>query len=111
MTLLVSRDAHQSVVAGLIFSGVQPRWIPPHWDADLHLTHAPSPAAVEDAWNQYSGAAGALAVSPTPYGTAADHTAIAEICLRPETRGWAPRWRATSYGWRARCGTDGVRRI
>ena len=66
MTLLVSRDAHQSVVAGLIFSGVQPRWIPPHWDADLHLTHAPSPAAVEDAWNQYSGAAGALAVSPTP---------------------------------------------
>lgn len=43
--LLVSRDAHKSVVAGLIFSGVQPRWIPPRWDADLHLTHAPSPAA------------------------------------------------------------------
>jgi arginine/lysine/ornithine decarboxylase len=82
--LLVSRDAHKSVVAGLIFSGVQPRWIPPRWDADLHLTHAPSPAAVEDAWNQYPDAAGALIVSPTPYGTAADLTAIAEIC---HTRG------------------------
>jgi len=78
--LLVSRDAHQSVVAGLIFSAVQPRWIPPRWDAELHLANAPSPAAVEDGWNQYPDAAGALAVSPTPYGPAADHIAIAEIC-------------------------------
>jgi arginine decarboxylase len=27
--LLVSRDAYKSVVAGLIFSGVQPRWVRP----------------------------------------------------------------------------------
>ena len=27
--LLISRDAHKSVVAGLVFSGVQPQWIPP----------------------------------------------------------------------------------
>jgi arginine decarboxylase len=33
--LLVSRDAHKSVVAGLIFSGVQPRWIRPRWDTEL----------------------------------------------------------------------------
>jgi arginine decarboxylase len=59
---------------------LQPRWIPPRSDADLHLTHAPSPAAVEDALNQYPDAAAALVVSPTPHGTAADHTAIAEIC-------------------------------
>jgi arginine decarboxylase len=25
--LLISRDAHKSVVAGLVFSGVQPQWI------------------------------------------------------------------------------------
>jgi arginine/lysine/ornithine decarboxylase len=75
----------------LVFSGVQPRWIPPRWDADLHLTHAPAPAAIEDAWNQYPDAAGALVISPTPYGTAADQTAIAEICLRQEPRGWALR--------------------
>ena len=30
--LLVGRDAHESVVAGLIFSGVEPRWVPPRWD-------------------------------------------------------------------------------
>src|SRR6185295_4689356 len=41
--LLVARDSHKSVVAGLIFSGVQPRWITPHWDADRHFSHPPSP--------------------------------------------------------------------
>lgn len=28
-SLLVGRDSHKSIVAGLIFSGVQPRWITP----------------------------------------------------------------------------------
>src|SRR3954451_3579230 len=35
--LLVSRDAHKSVVAGLIFAGVEPRWIMVRYDDDLHL--------------------------------------------------------------------------
>lgn len=35
-SLLVSRDSHKSIVAGLIFSGVQPSWITPQWDAE-HL--------------------------------------------------------------------------
>ena len=78
--LLVGRDAHKSVVAGLIFSGVQPRWVPPRWDRQLHLRHAPSPEAVEDTWRRYPDAAGALVVSPTPYGTAADIGAIADVC-------------------------------
>ncbi len=78
--LLVSRDAHKSVVAGLIFSGVQPRWIRPRWDADLHLAHPPSPEMVADAWQRHSDAAGALIVSPTPYGTCADIENIARIC-------------------------------
>src|SRR3954451_20944298 len=30
-SLLLSPDAHKSVVAGLIFSGLEPRWIPPRW--------------------------------------------------------------------------------
>ena len=40
----------------MIFPGVQPRWIPSRWDADLHLTHAPSPAAVEATAEAYSPA-------------------------------------------------------
>jgi arginine/lysine/ornithine decarboxylase len=80
--LLVSRDAHKSVVAGLIFAGVEPRWIKPRYDGDLHLAHPPSPDQVEAAWAAHPDAAGALIVSPTPYGTCADIAAIVEVCHR-----------------------------
>jgi arginine decarboxylase len=79
-SLLVSRDAHKSVVAGLIFGGLQPQWIQPRYDTRLHLAHPPSPQEVEQAWERHPDAAGALIVSPTPYGTCADIAAIAELC-------------------------------
>jgi arginine/lysine/ornithine decarboxylase len=44
--LLLGRDAHKSVVAGLIFSGLRPCWVRPRWDAALHLAHPPSPEQV-----------------------------------------------------------------
>lgn len=78
--LLISRDAHKSVVAGLVFGGVQPQWIRPRYDATLHLAHPPSPEQVEHAWQEHPDAAGALIVSPTPYGTCADISSIAALC-------------------------------
>lgn len=78
--LLVPRDSHKSIVGGLIFSGIQPRWITPRWDTERHLSHPPSPERVAGAWEQYPDAAGALIVSPSPYGTCADIAKIAEIC-------------------------------
>jgi lysine decarboxylase len=78
--LLISRDAHKSVVAGLVFGGMQPQWIRPRYDDRLHLAHPPSPQDVARAWEEHPGAAGALIVSPTPYGTCADISAIAGTC-------------------------------
>ena len=78
--LLVGRDAHKSVTAGLVFAGVQPRWVRPRWDAELHLAHPPSPEQVAQSWEDYPDAAGALIVSPTPYGTCADIEGIAAVC-------------------------------
>jgi arginine/lysine/ornithine decarboxylase len=78
--LILSRDVHKSVVAGMVFSGVQPCWVRPRWDARLHLAHPPAPERIAEAWERYPHAAGALIVSPTPYGTCADISAIAEIC-------------------------------
>jgi arginine decarboxylase len=78
--LLVTRDSHKSVVAGLIFSGVQPNWITPQWDARHHISHPPSPQQVRDAWERHPDAAGALIVSPSPYGTCADLSGIAQVC-------------------------------
>jgi arginine/lysine/ornithine decarboxylase len=80
--LLLSRDSHKSVVAGLIFAGIEPRWITPQWDAQRHLSHPPSPDQVEQAWQRHPDAAGALVVSPSPYGTCADLAGIVEVCHR-----------------------------
>jgi arginine/lysine/ornithine decarboxylase len=78
--LILGRDAHKSVTAGMIFSGLQPCWVRPQWDPRLHLAHPPAPEQIAEAWDRYPHAAGALIVSPTPYGTCADIQAIAEIC-------------------------------
>ena len=79
-SLLVARDSHKSVVAGLVFSGVQARWITPQWDAERHFSHPPSPQNYADAWARYPDAAGALVVSPSPYGTCTDLEGIAKVC-------------------------------
>jgi lysine decarboxylase len=79
-SLLVPRDSHKSVVAGLIFSGVQARWITPQWDAERHFSHPPSPQDYRDALDRFPDASGALVVSPSPYGTCTDLEEIANIC-------------------------------
>ncbi len=78
--LLLGRDAHKAVVAGLIFSGLRPCWISPRYDTELHIAHPPSPEQVAEAWDRHPHAAAALIVSPTPYGTCADIAAIADVC-------------------------------
>ncbi|GHF01913.1 ornithine decarboxylase [Streptomyces griseoluteus] len=80
--LLVGRDAHKSVIAGLILSGVCPVWVEPQWDAERHLAHPPSADAYERAFAEHPEADGALVTSPTPYGAAADLRAIADVCHR-----------------------------
>ncbi|WP_406840507.1 aminotransferase class I/II-fold pyridoxal phosphate-dependent enzyme [Streptomyces sp. AHU1] len=79
---LVGRDAHKSVIAGLILSGVEPVWVEPRWDASLHIAHPPSAAAYDKAFTEHPDADGALVTSPTPYGAAADLTGIADVCHR-----------------------------
>lgn len=80
--LLVGRDAHKSVIAGLILSGVEPVWLEPQWDAERNLAHPPSAAALEKAFAEHPDARGALVTSPTPCGTAADLRAMADVCHR-----------------------------
>ncbi|MFI0448986.1 aminotransferase class I/II-fold pyridoxal phosphate-dependent enzyme [Actinomadura sp. 6N118] len=80
--LLIGRDAHKSVISGLIISGVRPIWVEPSWDADRNVAHPPSPEAFAKRFEQHPDARGALVTSPTPYGTCANLAEIAEICHR-----------------------------
>lgn len=78
--LLIGRDAHKSVVSGLILSGIEPVWVEPRWDAERHLAHPPSAESFEEAFGAHPDAKGALITSPTPYGASADLRAVAEVC-------------------------------
>ncbi|MFI9359413.1 aminotransferase class I/II-fold pyridoxal phosphate-dependent enzyme [Streptomyces lydicus] len=80
--LLIGRDAHKSVVSGLILSGIRPVWIEPRWDAERHLAHPPSVEDFERAFAAHPDAKGALVTSPTPYGSCADLHALADACHR-----------------------------
>jgi arginine decarboxylase len=78
--LLVSRNAHKSVVAGLIISGIRPVWVHPHFDAERHLAHPPEPEDVRRALARHPQAKGMLLITPTDWGTCADVAGVAEVC-------------------------------
>jgi arginine/lysine/ornithine decarboxylase len=78
--LLVGRDAHKSVVSGLVLAGIVPVWVDPQWDPERHLAHPPSADAFRAAFAEHPDARGALVTTPTPYGTCSDLPAIAEAC-------------------------------
>ncbi|RCV49041.1 aminotransferase class I/II-fold pyridoxal phosphate-dependent enzyme [Marinitenerispora sediminis] len=78
--LLVSRNAHKSVVAAVVLSGVEPVWVHPHFDGDLHLSHPPEPGDARHALDSHPDAWGMLLISPTDYGTCADIAGVADVC-------------------------------
>src|SRR5215218_3266227 len=79
-TLLASRNAHKSVIAGVIIAGIEPVWVHPHFDDDLHLAHPPEPEDVRSALKAHPDAKGMLLISPTDWGTCADIAGVAEVC-------------------------------
>jgi arginine decarboxylase len=78
--VLISRNAHKSVIAGVIVSGVRPVWVHPKWDGDRHLAHPPEPDDVRSALDAHPDAKGMLLISPTDWGTCADIAGVAEVC-------------------------------
>src|SRR3954464_7828615 len=78
--LLISRNAHKSVMAGVIVSGIVPVWVHPHFDEDLALAHPPEPDDVRAALEANPDAKGMLLITPTDWGTCADIAGVAEVC-------------------------------
>lgn len=78
--LLVSRNAHKSVLSGLILGGIVPVWVHPHFDPRLHLAHPPEPADVRRALSAHPDAKGMVLISPTDWGTCADIRGVADVC-------------------------------
>jgi hypothetical protein len=51
--LPVPQDSHESIAGGLIFSGIQPRWITPRWDIERELITPTRPGSPP--WCRASG--------------------------------------------------------
>src|SRR4051794_9129722 len=78
--LLISRNAHKSVIAGVIVNGTQAAWVHPHFDPDRHIAHPPEPEDVRAALQANPDAKGMLLITPTDWGTCADIAGVAEVC-------------------------------
>src|SRR3954471_14028059 len=78
--VLISRNAHKSVIAGVIVSGVRPVWVHPKWDGDRHLAHPPETDDARRALDAHPDAKGMLLITPTDWGTSADIAGVAEVC-------------------------------
>jgi arginine/lysine/ornithine decarboxylase len=77
--VLVQRNAHKSVLAGLVQSGARPGWLEPQWDNRFGVAHGLSVAVVERAL-QDTGATALWLLHPTYYGSSADIVALAALC-------------------------------
>ncbi|MGV0744009.1 aminotransferase class I/II-fold pyridoxal phosphate-dependent enzyme [Mycolicibacterium sp. XJ870] len=83
--VLVQRNAHKSVLAGLVQVGARPIWLEPRWDSRFGIAHGLDADVVERAFAE-SGAKALWALHPTYYGTTADIEALAGLCRRFDAR-------------------------
>ncbi|MEV5884185.1 ornithine decarboxylase [Streptomyces sp. NPDC052020] len=78
--LLLSRNAHKSVIAAVVVNGVEPIWVHPKFDAERHLAHPPEPDDVRRRLQEHPDAKGMLLITPTDWGTCADIAGVARVC-------------------------------
>ncbi|MFS0897299.1 aminotransferase class I/II-fold pyridoxal phosphate-dependent enzyme [Mycolicibacterium litorale] len=79
--VLVQRNAHKSVLAGLVQSGARPIWLQPQWDSDFAVAHGLPADRVEAALTAESAVA-LWILHPTYFGTTADIAALSALCRR-----------------------------
>src|SRR4051794_41058203 len=78
--LLISRNAHKSVMSAVIVNGTDPVWLHPKFDAERHLAHPPEPDDVRRALEANPDAKGVLLITPTDWGSCADIQGTADVC-------------------------------
>ncbi|MBW4601560.1 MAG: aminotransferase class I/II-fold pyridoxal phosphate-dependent enzyme [Calothrix sp. FI2-JRJ7] len=77
--IILPRNVHSSVIAGLILSGAIPIFINPEYDAVSDIAHSITPESIALALHQHPDAKTVLMVYPTYYGVCGDVVSIANI--------------------------------
>lgn len=70
--ILVPRNTHKSVNAGIILSGAQPVYMDPEIDHENGIAHGVAPETVERTLRENPDASAVLIINPTYYGVATD---------------------------------------
>lgn len=77
--IIVPRNAHRSIIGGIILSGAIPIFIQPEVDEELGIAMGVAAETVEAAVMEHPDAKAVLVINPTYYGVATDLKKIVEI--------------------------------
>lgn len=77
--ILVARNMHQSVIAGLMLSGARPIYLQPDYDEKFNLPLNIKPETVQKSLKENSDVKAVLIISPTQFGVTSDIKKIAQI--------------------------------
>jgi arginine/lysine/ornithine decarboxylase len=77
--LALSRNAHKSVITGLIHTGAVPVWLEAEYDDGLEVAHGVIPDTLERALAEHPDCKAVMIVSPSYYGVCSNVPRIAEI--------------------------------
>ncbi|MBU3087322.1 aminotransferase class I/II-fold pyridoxal phosphate-dependent enzyme [Clostridium gasigenes] len=77
--IIVPRNVHKSITAGIILSGAIPIFMQPELDKKLGIAHGVPPETVKKTLEEHPDAKAVLIINPTYYGVATDLKKIAEI--------------------------------
>lgn len=77
--VIVPRNAHRSIIGGIILSGAIPVFMQPEVDNELGLAMGVTPETVAAALAEHPDAKGVLIINPTYYGVATDLKKIVDI--------------------------------
>lgn len=80
--IIVPRNAHRSIIGGIILGGAVPVFMQPEIDMDLGLAMGVTPETVEETVRRHPDAKGVLIINPTYYGVATDLKKIVDIVHR-----------------------------
>ena len=78
--VLVGRNVHRSVAAGLILGGQRPVFMAPDFDDERAIAHPVTSETMRAALDAHPAAKGVMVVSPSYYGVSADLAGQARAC-------------------------------
>ncbi|HEX7291564.1 MAG TPA: aminotransferase class I/II-fold pyridoxal phosphate-dependent enzyme [Conexibacter sp.] len=80
--VVLQRNAHASLIDGLVLSGGTPAFVAPQTDDELGMAHGVTPAALAAVLERCGDARAVFVVSPTYYGMTADVAGLAQVAHR-----------------------------